>query len=278
MHTLLEHKLHPYREVFQHPKDRELQPFTNVLDHVYSLKPQRIRDGETAYTAAFEFRGKSRHITVMSRNLQIGPLDQPELIYSSWYGGSSSMTRKLLNDGKHPDWYHKGIELFQQSSDNFNTPYFSAEGAQYAYALGMRMTETKIKQAHARGVPVGLVCVSFGANVASAVLATSEEKPDAIVEVEGGSMSDLGPKMTKKSDQRTLEIIKNEGLLPSQAFSVDLRERVFAVVNETDETSYGQTDVWGPGDLVIAGSHFKAPFTHRKEIREKGGAHLDRYL
>ncbi len=262
---------HKRRLFFAYP-DTPMEDFASILEEVEQL-PLHIDGTSHTITASYTLNKRRHHLTATSTILQHGRPHTPVLIFLPWYGGKSSRTRQLLNDKTHPDWTHEGIDIFHARKD-FDQVILSARGSQYAYALMLRMMSERVRSAHNAGKTVGLIGLSYGANLISAYVTQKLELPDAMIAIEGGSILQTTLYTKYKgvpSDPRMLAALeRTPKLIPWQEpITGEAAAKSAAIINRSDKIVLGQQDIWQHAALkmYIRGSHATAPLLNRRRIQ-----------
>ncbi len=270
------------RMFFAYP-DTPMAHFSSIVKEVNQL-PITTHGTSQTITAAYTLNKKQHQLTATSKILQQGQPGAPTLIFLPWYGGKSGQTRQLLNDRSHRGWTHEGIDIFHTRKD-FDQIILSARASQYAYALMLRMISERVRATRQTGRTVGLVGLSYGANLTSAYVTQKLELPDAMLVVEGGSIlqTTLHTKWQgTPSDPRILAALKQTPrLIPWQEpVTGDAAARSAAVINRSDKVVLGQEDIWhdAAAKLYVRGSHLTAPILNRRKIQAFVSAHGERLL
>jgi hypothetical protein len=185
-------------------------------------------------------------LAIHAHLLQKGNEDKPVVIYLPWYGGKSTQSRDYFDTRRHPDWTHIGIDIFS-TKEAFDHVLASAVVSQYAYALVIRMMAEQVGAAHKANRRVGVVGMSYGANVLSAYTTRGLEAPDAIAAVEGGSILQTtlrGKYRGHDCDPRLLQALKQQPeLVPVQEpVSGGIAAISAAVINRDDKIVIGQEE------------------------------------
>jgi dienelactone hydrolase len=206
------------------------------------------------------------------------------VVYLPWYGGKSAQSRDYFDRKRHPEWTSIGIDIFN-TKEEFNNILAYAVVSQYAYALVMRMMAEQVHLEHEAGRRVGLVGISYGANVLSAYTTKGLELPDALVAVEGGSILQTTLKGTYRGhncDPQTLRALREEpDFIPVQKPVDGKAARISAaVINLDDKIVIGQEELWknAAEKMHIRGGHLLGPRLYRGRIRRFVDEHLERLL
>lgn len=201
-----------------------------------------------------------------------------------WYGGKSVQSKSYFSSRRHSDWTYIGIDIFN-TKEEFGNILASAAVSQYAYALVMRMMAEQVRLAHEAGRKVGIVGISYGANVLSAYTTHGLELPDAIVAVEGGSILQITLEVKYQghdSDPRTIRALEQEpDLIPVQVPVTGKPASISAaVINPDDKIVIGQEELWKDAaeKMYIRGTHLTGPLLHRRKILSFIDGHLERLL
>jgi len=223
-------------------------------------------------------------LAVHTNILQRGKETAPIVACLPWYGGKSAQSKEYFDTNRHPDWTYIGIDIFN-TKEEFDAVLASAVVSQYAYALVMRMTAEQIHIAHEASRRVGVVGMSYGANVLGAYITQGLELPDALTVVEGGSILQTTLKGTYRGhncDPRTLQTLKLEpDLTPvQQPVTGEAAKISAAVINLDDKIVIGQEELWGNAaeKMYIRGGHLLGPRLYRGKIRRFVNVHLERLL
>lgn len=247
------------------------QPFTGQKD-------------DLTMTANCHLGLKTVNLTVHARVLQQGSEGAPIIICLPWYGGKSAQCKSYFGARRHPGWTYIGIDIFNTRQE-FHDIRGSALVSQYAYALVMRMIAEQVRVAHAAGRKIGIVGISYGANVLSAYTTLGLELPDAIVAIEGGSILQITLQTKYKghdTDPAMIKALEKEpDLIPVQVPVAGAAAAVSAaVINRGDTTVIFQEELWksAADTLYVKGTHFTAPLLNRCKILQFADAHLERLL
>jgi len=268
--------------LFAYPETRMLK-FDSIFEHI-SQQPLIGQKDSLSIAASCGYSQKTVNLTVHARLLQKGSENGPVIIYLPWYGGKSAQSRRYFSGKHHRDWAYIGIDIFN-TKEEFGDILASAVVSQRAYALIMRMMAEQVRLAHEAGRRVGIVGISYGANVLSAYTTRGLELPDAIVAVEGGSILQITLKVKyqgRDSDPRTLHALEKEpDLIPVQIPVTGTSASVSAaVINPEDKIVVGQEELWKDAaeKLYIRGTHLTGPLLNRRKILQFIDSHLERLL
>ncbi len=268
--------------LFAYPETRMLK-FGTVLAQIYKQPLVTQKEGLTI-KASCTFGKRVVDIAVHTHLLQGGKASTPVVVYLPWYGGKSTQSRDYFDSKRHPDWTYIGIDIFN-TKEEFADVLASAVVSQYAYALVMRMMAEQVRLAHDAGRRVGVVGVSYGANVLSAYLTQGLELPDALAAVEGGSILQTtlrGKYRGHDCDPRMLQALRQEpGLTPVQQPVAGKAATISAaVINLDDRIVIGQEELWRnvAEKMHIRGGHLLGPRLYRGKIRRFVDGHLERLL
>lgn len=272
----------PKQILFAHP-ETQMQKFDSVLEQIYKQPIVAQKDSLTI-NANCVFGQKVVELAVRSHLLQRGKETAPVIIYLPWYGGKSMQTKDYFDTKRHPEWTYVGIDIFN-TKEAFDAILASAVVSQYAYALVIRMMAEQVHLGHKAGQRVGIVGISYGANVLSAYTTRGLELPDAIVAVEGGNILQITLQVKYRghaSDPRTLQALKKEpGLIPVQMPVAGKAAAISAaVINRDDKIVIGQEELWknAAQKMHIRGGHLLGPRLYRSKIRRFVDRHLERLL
>ena len=152
--------------------------FDSVLGQIYKQPFVAQKDGLTI-KASCMFDQKVVELAVHTNTLQRGKETAPVVVYLPWYGGKSAQSKEYFDTKRHLDWTYIGIDIFN-TKEEFDAVLASAVVSQYAYALVMRMTAKQVHMAHEAGRRVGVVGMSYGANVLGAYITQGLELPDLL--------------------------------------------------------------------------------------------------
>jgi hypothetical protein len=138
---------------------------------------------------------------------------------------------------------------------------------------------------HKAGQRVGVVGLSYGANVLSAYTTQGLELPDALVAVEGGSILQTtlrGEYQGHDCDPRMLKALRQEpDLVPVQQPVTGKAARISAaVINLDDKIVVGQKELWEhvAEKMHIRGGHLLGPRIYQSKIRKFVDRHFERLL
>lgn len=268
--------------LFAHPETKMLK-FYSVLEQIYKQPVTVQKDGLTI-KASCMYGQKVVELVVHTHLLQRGKKDAPVVVYLPWYGGQSSQSRSYFDSKRHPDWTHIGIDIFNTKED-FDAVLGSAVVSQYAYALVMRMMAEQVHLVHKAGQRVGIVGLSYGANMLGAYITQHLELPDALVAVEGGSILQTtlkGKYQGRDCDPRTLQALQQEpDLIPVQRPVTGKAATISAaIINLDDKIVIGQKEIWANAatKMHIRGGHLLGPRLYRGKIRRFVDGHFERLL
>lgn len=260
-----------------------LLKFDSVFEQICSLPVFGQKDNLTI-KASCTHDVKVIHLIVHAHLLQKGAEDAPVVVYLPWYGAKSAQTREYFDTKLHPDWTHIGIDIFN-SKEEFDNVLAFAVVSQYAYALVTRMTAEQVRVAHEGGRRVGVVGISYGANVLGVYASRDLETPDALVAVEGGSILQTtlkGKFRGHDCDPRTLQaLIREPDIIPVQKpVSGKIAAISAAVINRDDKIVLGQEELWknAPQKIHIRGGHLLGPRLYQGKIRRFAEEHFERLL
>jgi|GEM_PF-1845851 len=268
--------------LFAYPEAGMLK-FDKVLEQIYKQPVTAQKDAQTI-EASCTYNQKAVNLAAHARLLQKGRETAPVVIYLPWYGGESAQSKRYFDSKPHPDWTYIGIDIFD-TKGAFDAILASAVVSQYAYALVMRMTAEQIRLAHQAGRRVGVVGISYGANVLGAYITQGLELPDALAVAEGGSILRTTLKGTYRGhacDPRTLQSLRQEpDLIPVQKPITGRAAKISAaVINVDDKIVLGQEELWenAAEKMHIRGGHLLGPRLYRRKIRTFVDRHFERLL
>jgi hypothetical protein len=265
-----------------HPSHK-LSDWSQVLKKVSGLP--LVKNGpEQSLTAGYENNGEHHRLTAKASILKLGLKGGPILIFLPWFGGKSINLKHFLSLKNHPSWTFVGIDPFYDPK-GLDQILYMAEGSRHAYALVTSMLTRLIKSARAEGRKVGVVGLSYGANIINAYLSLGLEAPDAIVAIEGGNIVQTtlhGKWKGDEYDPKILEaLVKNPAIIPVQKPTDGIAaKRSLAVINQSDKVVLDQEETWqnAKTKLQINGAHFVAPILSRHKIRVLANQHLQNLL
>ncbi len=265
--------------LFAYPETQMLK-FNSVLEQIYKQLLTTQKDGLTI-KASCMFGQRVIELAAHTHLLQKGKETAPVVVYLPWYGGKSAQSRGYFDDKRHPDWTYIGIDIFN-TKEEFDAILASAVVSQYAYALVIRMMAEQIRLAHKAGQRVGIVGISYGANVLSAYTTQNLELPDAIAAVEGGSILQTtlrGKYRGHDCDPQTLRALEQEpDLIPVQKPVAGKAARISAaVINLDDKIVIGQKELWknAAEKMYIRGGHLLGSRLYRGKIRRFVDRHFE---
>lgn len=257
--------------------------FNSVLEQIYK-QPIVVRKDGLTIKADCMYDQTVVRLTVHTRLLQRGKENAPVVVYLPWYGGKSAQSRDYFDSKRHPDWTYIGIDIFN-TKEEFDAVLASAVVSQYAYALVIRMMAEQVRLAHKASQRVGIVGMSYGANLLSAYTTQDLELPDACAAVEGGSIlltTLRGKYRGRDCDPRTLHALKQEpDLIPVQKPVTGKAAKISAaVINRDDKIVIGQEELWehAAQKIYIRGGHLLGPRLYRSTIRRFVDRHFERLL
>lgn len=270
------------RILFAYP-EAGMQKFDDIFQQT-CRQPLAGQKDSLTIKASCTYNHMTVDLAVHSHVLQQGNKNAPIIVYLPWYGGKSTQSREYFGTKWHPDWMHIGIDIFN-TTEEFEHVLASAVVSQYAYALIIRMMAEQVRLARAAGRRVGMLGISYGANVLSAYTTRDLETPDAIVAVEGGSILQTtlkGRYQGRDCDRRTLEAIQQEPeLIPIQKpVSGTAAAISAAVINRDDKIVIGQEYLWenAAAKMYIRGGHLLGPRLYQRKIRNFVKGHLEQLL
>lgn len=257
--------------------------FHSVLEQIYKQPVAAQKDG-LIIKASCVHGQKVVNLAVHTHLLQRGEENAPVVVYLPWYGGKSAQSMRYFDSKRHTDWTYIGIDIFS-AKEAFDAVLASAVVSQYAYALVMRMIAEQVRLVHRAGQRVGIVGISYGANVLGAYITQQLELPDALAAVEGGSILQTTLKGTYQGhdcDPRTLQALKQEpDLTPVQKPVTGKAATISAaVINLDDKIVIGQKELWESAAerTYIRGGHLLGPRLYRSKIRRFVDRHFERLL
>lgn len=268
--------------LFAYPETRMLK-FYSVLEQIYKQPLAAKKDGLTI-KASCMYGQKVVRLAVHTHLLKRGKENAPVIVYLPWYGGKSAQSRDYFDSKLHPHWTHVGIDIFN-TKEEFDRILTSAVVSQYAYALVIRMMAEQVRLARAAGRRVGIVGISYGANILSAYTTQKLELPDALAAVEGGSILQTtlkGSYRGRDCDPRMLQALRQEpDLIPAQIPVAGKAAAISAaVINRDDKIVIGQEELWknAAQKMHIRGGHLLGPRLYRGKIRRFVDEHFERLL
>ncbi len=268
--------------LFAYPETQMLK-FERIFEQIYEQPLAAQKDGLTIKASCL-FGQKVVNLVVNTHLLQRGKETAPVVVYLPWYGGKSAQSRGYFDTKRHPDWTYIGIDIFN-TKEEFDNILSSAVVSQYAYALVMRMMAEQVRLAHKAGQRVGVVGISYGANVLSAYTTQGLELPDALAAVEGGSILQTTLKGTYRGhdcDPRMLQALKQEpDIIPVQEPVIGKAAIISAaVINLDDKIVIGQEELWenAAEKMHIRGGHLLGSRLYRGKIRRFVDRHFEQLL
>jgi hypothetical protein len=268
--------------LFAYP-ETHMPKFNNVLEQIYK-QPLAVKKDDLTIKASCMLGQRVIDLAAHTHLLQRGKETEPVVVYLPWYGGKSAQSRDYFDSKRHPDWTYIGIDIFN-TKEEFHAILASAVVSQYAYALVIRMMTEQVRLVHKAGQRVGIVGISYGANLLSAYTTQDLELPDALAAVEGGSILQTtlkGKYQGHDCDPRTLQALKREpDLIPVQQPVTGKAAAISAaVINLDDKIVIGQEELWenAAQKMHIRGGHLLGPRLYRGKIRRFVDRHFERLL
>lgn len=268
--------------LFAYP-ETPMMKFGSILEQIHK-QPLTVHKEGLTIKASCSYGQKIIKLAVRTRLLQKGEKDTPIVVYLPWYGGKSTQSKGYFDSRRHPEWTCIGIDIFNTKAE-FAAILASALVSQYAYALVIRMMAEQVRLARQAGQRVGIMGISYGANVLSAYVTQGLELPDALVAVEGGSILQTtlkGKYRGQDCDPQTLRALEQEpDLIPVQKPVTGKAAAIStAIINLDDKVVIGQEDLWkrAAHKMYIRGGHLLGPHLYRSKIRRFVDGHLERLL
>jgi len=263
--------------------NNQLLNFDRVLKRVNRLPLVNNGLGQSL-TVEYKHNSQNHRLTARTSILQLGVKGGPLVIFIPWFGGRSINLKRFLSLKRRPTWTLVGIDAFHDPK-GLNQVLYLAEGSRHAYALVISLLTRLIESARQEGRKVGVVGLSYGANIINAYLSRGLDVPDAIVAIEGGSIIETtlhGKWKCYQYDPKVLEALsENPALVPTQKPTEGKAAEVsLAAINKTDKVVLCQEYIWqnAKTKLYINGPHFMAPILNQRKIHIMANTHLGNLL